>query len=129
MGLIDAELNALGDAEAARIGALGLHTEDPGANGTTGEAAGGGYARQAVDFNAAGAVGPLGSGSQPATPGVPWSSEVSFSVPAGQFTHVSFWSAAAGTYRGSVALPAAQGNPAAASTVKVSTSIPISNGA
>lgn len=127
MGLVNAELNAIADFEAGRIGAIGLHTTDPGANGTTGEASGSGYARQPITWAAAGAVGPLGAGSQPATPGDAWSSEATFSVPSGQFTYASYWSAVGGTYRGSKALPAAQGNPSAPSTVKVSTSLPVTN--
>lgn len=128
MGLIDSELNALADYEAGRIGALGLHTGDPGAAGTANQPTGGAL-QEAITFSAAGAAGPLGAGSQPATPGTAWSDQATFAAPAGQFTHVSFWSAPGGTYRGSKALPETQGNPSASSTVKVSTSLPITNGA
>lgn len=106
----DAELNAMADAEAARITHLSLHTADPGKTGAS-EVTGGSpaYARQAVTFGAAGAAGPLGSGSQPATVGVAWSSEVTFDAPAGAYSHAGGWSAStAGTFRGGNALAASQ---------------------
>jgi hypothetical protein len=96
----DAELNAIADFQASRIGALSLHEASPGATGAN-EAAGGSpaYARQAVTFNAAGAVGPLGSTSQPATPGIAWSSQVTFDVDPATYSHYGAWSAVGGTYR------------------------------
>lgn len=106
----DAELNAMADAEAARVSYASLHTANPGTTGAS-EATGGSpaYARKAVTFNAAGAAGPLGSGSQPATVGVAWSDEVTFDVPAGTYSHGGGWSAAtAGTFRGGNALGASQ---------------------
>jgi len=97
----DAELNALADYEAGRVGALSLHTASPGTTGAN-EATGGSpaYARKAVTWNAAGAVGPLGSSAQPATVGVAWSTEVTFDVPAGSYTHAGYQSATSGgTFR------------------------------
>lgn len=118
----DAELNAMADAEAARISALSLHTASPGTTGAN-EATGGApaYARKAVTFNAAGAVGPLGATAQPATVGKAWSSQVTFDVPAGTYTHFGAWSATSGgTYRTGNALAASQGNASAQSQVQVS---------
>ena len=106
----DAERNYLADQAAARISHLSLHTAPPaltGANEATGGAPA--YARKPVTFNAAGAVGPLGATLQPATVGVAWSTEVTFDVPAGTFTHWGAWSAlTAGTYRQGNTLSATQ---------------------
>lgn len=99
--MTDAERNYLADQQAARITYLSLHTATPSTTGAA-EATGGSpaYARQAVTFNAAGAVGPLGAALQPATVGVAWSSQVTFDVPAGTYTHWGAWTAqTAGTYR------------------------------
>lgn len=117
----DAELNAIADAEAARITYLSLHTASPGTTGAN-EAAGGSYARQPVTFNAAGAVGPLGAGSQPATVGKAWSSEVTFTANAATYTHMGAWSALAGTFRGGNALDASQ-TLSSAGQVKVSIAV------
>jgi len=106
----DAELNALADYEASRVGYLSLHTASPGTTGAN-EATGGSpaYARKAITWNAAGAVGPLGSTAQPATVGVAWGTEVTFDVPAGSYTHGGLQSAAtAGTFRGGNTLGATQ---------------------
>ena len=106
----DAELNALADFEAGRVGYLSLHTASPGTTGAN-EATGGSpaYARKAVTFNAAGTVGPLGSTAQPATVGVAWGTEVTFDVPAGTYTHGGMQSAAtAGTFRNGNVLGASQ---------------------
>lgn len=106
----DAELNAMADAEAARFPWMTLHTANPGTTGAS-EATGGSpaYARKAPTFNSAGAAGPLGSGSQPATVGVAWSDEVTFDVPAGTYTHAGMSSAStAGTFRGGNALATSQ---------------------
>lgn len=108
--LPDLEANAAADAMAARIGFLSLHTASPGKTGAS-EATGGSpaYARKSVTFNAAGAVGPLGATAQPATVGVAWSSQVTFDVPAGSYTHWGAQSAATGgTYRMGNTLAAAQ---------------------
>lgn len=108
--LTDVEKNYLADQEAARIAALSLHTADPGTTGAS-EATGGSpaYARKTVTFNAAGAAGPLGATLQPATVGKAWSSEVTFDLAAGTYTHMGAWSATtAGTYRGGNALSASQ---------------------
>jgi len=105
-----AELNYLADQEAARITHLSLHTASPSTTGAN-EATGGSpaYARKAVTFNAGGAIGPLGGTLQPATTGVAWSSEVTFDVPAGSYTHWGGWSAStAGTYRGGNTLSSTQ---------------------
>jgi hypothetical protein len=106
----DAERNYLADQEAARITHMSLHTANPGTSGT-GEATGGSpaYARQAVTFNAAGAVGPMGGTAQPATVGVAWSNQVTFDLAAGTYTHFGAWSAVtAGTLRCSNALSSSQ---------------------
>ena len=106
----DAELNAMADAEAARITYASLHTGAPSTTGAN-EATGGSpaYARKALTFNAAGAAGPLGSTPQPATVGVAWSDEVTFDAPAGTYTHAGGWSAStAGTFRGGNSLAASQ---------------------
>lgn len=109
--MTDAERNYLADQQAARITHISLHTATPGTTGAS-EATGGSpaYARKAVTFTAAGAVGALGAGLQPATVGVAWSDEVTFDVPVGTYTHWGAWSAVtAGTYRiGNVILPASQ---------------------
>jgi len=106
----DAERNYLADQEAARITYMSLHTSNPGTTGTA-EATGGSpaYARQAVTFNASGAVGPMGATAQPATIGVAWSNQVTFDVPTGTYTHFAAWNAAtAGTIRCSNALSSSQ---------------------
>jgi len=106
----DAERNYLADQEAARITHLSLHTASPALTGAN-EATGGSpaYARKAVTFNAAGAIGPLGGTLQPATVGVAWSSEVTFDVAAGTYSHWGAWSAStAGTYRQGNTLSASQ---------------------
>jgi len=99
--MADADRNALADFEAARITHLSLHTASPGVTGAS-EATGGtpAYIRKAPTFNAAGTVGPLGAGTQPATIGTAWSNQVTFDVPAGSYTHWGSWdSEAAGVYR------------------------------
>lgn len=98
----NAELNAMADAEAARWSYLSAHTASPSTTGAN-EATGGSpaYARKAPTFNAAGAAGPLGSTLQPATAGVAWSSQVTFDLPAGSYSHFGGWSASTGgTFRG-----------------------------
>lgn len=118
----DAERNYLADQEAARISYLSLHTADPGTTGAS-EASGGSYARQPVTFNSAGAVGPLGGTAQPATVGKAWSSEVTFTVNAGTYTHMGAQTAStAGTFRGGNALAASQ-TLGAAGDVKVSIAV------
>lgn len=106
----NSELNALADAYAARVGALSVHTASPETTGAN-EATGGtpAYARKAPTFSAAGAQGPLGATAQPATPGVAWSSQVTFDLPAGSFTHVGLWDAVGGTaFRGGQVFAATQ---------------------
>lgn len=105
--LPDAEKNYLADQQAGHITHFSAHT---GAVGTTGanEATGGGYARVASNFNAGGAAGPLGSTLQPATVGVAWGS-ATFTVAAGTYTDVGFWSAStSGTFRGGDDMSASQ---------------------
>ena len=89
----DDELDATADFKAARVLEVGLHTGDPGAAGALLEASGGSpaYARVDPAWFEAGAEGVLGA-SQPATPGIAWG-YVEFDVPAGAFTHLSFWGA------------------------------------
>ncbi|GAB3889548.1 phage tail fiber protein [Terrabacter terrigena] len=117
----DAERNYLADQEAARITHLSLHEGSPGVTGAN-EAAGGSpaYARKAVTFNAAGAVGPLGASAQPATVGVAWSSEVTFDVDAATYSHWGAWSAAsAGTFRQGNVLSSSQ-SPTGQAQIKLS---------
>ena len=120
----DAERNYLADQEAARITHLSLHTATPGTTGAS-EATGGSpaYARKAVTFNAAGAAGPLGSTLQPATVGVAWSSEVTFDVASGTYTHWGAWSASTtGTYRLGNTLSASQ-SPSGQAQIKHSIAV------
>ena len=122
--MADAERNAAADALAARITHLSLHTASPSTTGAN-EATGGSpaYARKAVTFNAAGAAGPLGSTLQPATVGVAWSSEVTFDVAAGSYTHWGSWSAStAGTFRQGNTLSATQ-SPGSQGQIKHSVGI------
>lgn len=122
--LPDAEANALADFAASRIAALSLHTATPGKTGAA-EATGGSpaYARKAVTFNAAGAVGPLGATLQPATVGVAWSSEVTFDVPAGTYTHWGAQSATSGgTFREGNTLSSSQ-SPTGQAQIKVSIAV------
>ena len=100
----DAELNAKADDTAGRIDGMGIHDGDPGAAGTANEATGGtpAYARVDPAFAAAGVEGALGATDQPATVGVAWGAP-SFDLPAGDWTHYSFWSGA--TFVGSGSLP------------------------
>jgi len=103
--LPDAEKNYLADQQAARVTHFSIHTADPGTTGAS-EATGGGYARVASNFAAAGAAGPLGATLQPATPGVAWGS-MTPTVAAGTYTHTGGWSASsAGTFRGGGSLSA-----------------------
>lgn len=95
--LSDAVRNAQADALAALISHLSIHTTTPGTTGAA-EATGGSpaYARKAVSFNAAGAVGPMGASIQPATLGVAWSTQVSFDLAAGTYGWWGAWSASTG---------------------------------
>ena len=86
------EIQAIATAESAKITHLSLHTATPGATGTA-EATGGSpaYARKATTITA--------------TSGTGTSTEVTFDVPAGTYTHFGCWSAAtAGTFYGGNAL-------------------------
>ena len=106
----DTELNYVADQEAGRIGFLSLHTANPGTTGAS-EATGGSpaYARKAVTFNSAGAVGPLGASLQPATAGKAWSSEVTFDLAAGTYSHVGGWTlVTGGSFRGGNSLASSQ---------------------
>ena len=99
--MTDAVKNAQADGLAALIGYLSVHTGSPGTTGGS-EAAGGSpaYARKPVTFNAAGAVGPLGSGVQPATVGVAWSNQCVFDLPAGTYPYWGTWTTVtAGIFR------------------------------
>lgn len=90
MPVTTAVLNAAADGAVAILGFASLHTADPEPSGGN-EVAGGGYARQAITWNAAtGAVSGLNG-------------TLSFDGPAsGAATHLGLWSAvSAGTFRGS----------------------------
>lgn len=105
MPLVVAEENNLADVQKARLSYISLHTGDPGSTGTN-EATGGSYARQSLTW------GSSSTGSAVA-------GQVSFSVNAGNYTHIGFWdSVSAGTYRGGNPLAAAQ-NLSSAGIVKV----------
>lgn len=96
----DATKNAATNAVTALITHLALHEGSPGTTGA-GEAAGGTppYARRPVTFTGSGTQGALGATLQPATPGVNYSSEVTFDVDAASYGFWGGWSAAsAGTY-------------------------------
>jgi hypothetical protein len=100
--------NLMLDALAATITHVQLHTGPPGASGTANVATGGGATRQAVSWAAS------SSGTVTTSGGVTWS------VPAGSYSYVSFWTAlSGGTFRGSDDLPATQ-TLAGAGTVSVS---------
>lgn len=119
--ITDASANALADNEAGRIAFLSLHTATTGITGAA-EATGGSpaYARKAPTFNAAGAVGPLGAGLQPATVGVAWSSEVTFDVAAGTYTNWGSWSlVTAGVFQIGNVLAASQ-SPGSQGQIKLS---------
>lgn len=90
--ITDAERNADANRAAGQITHLSLHTASTGLVGDF-EASGGSplYARKAVAFNEAGAVGPMGASTQPATVGLAWSSQVFFDVPSGVYTHWGAW--------------------------------------
>lgn len=91
MPLLQTEVHIAIDAVTARAAYLALHTADPGTGGTS-EAAGTGYARQALVWAAA------ASGAAPAT-------QVSFTCPAATYSHFGVFSAlTAGTFRGGGAL-------------------------
>lgn len=92
--MTNAVLNAQADGLAALIAYLSVHTGSPGTTGAN-EATGGSpaYVRKPVTFNAAGAVGPLGSGVQPATTGVAWSSQCVFDLQANTYSHWGAWTA------------------------------------
>lgn len=86
--ITEADRNALANNQAARVAFLSLHTSTPGTSGSA-EATGGApaYARKAPSFTSAGAQGVLGGTLQPALPGVAYSNEVTFDVPAGTYSH------------------------------------------
>lgn len=89
-------LQAIAVAEAAKITHLSLHTATPGTTGAA-EATGGApaYARKATTVTATSATGT--------------STEVTFDVPAGTYTHFGAWTAlTAGTFIGGNALAASQ---------------------
>ena len=96
----DATKNAATDAVRALITHLSLHETTPGTTGAA-EAAGGSpaYARKPVTTTPSGAVGPLGAAAQPATPGVAYTSEVTFDVDPATYAYWGAWNAvSAGTY-------------------------------
>ena len=79
----DTQKNTLATAYANAATHGALYTTAPGATAGT-EPTGGSpaYARKPIAWNAAGAVGPLGAGTQPATPGVIYG-QATFDVPTG----------------------------------------------
>lgn len=92
MGLVEAELNAMADAESTRLSWMSVHTADPGLTGTN-EVTGGSpaYARKAVVRDAADdGIAALDA-------------SVLFDIPAGTTVrYIGYWSAVtAGTFRGS----------------------------
>lgn len=92
--------NFLADEQKNRVTHFSLHTASAAPAGAN-EAFGGLYARQAANWAAAGAVGPLGAAVQPATVGVAWGS-ATFSVNSGSYSDIGFWDAlTAGNYEGS----------------------------
>lgn len=80
----DAMKNIVADAYAGAADYAALFSTAPSGSSPGTELSGGSpaYARKAITWGAAGAVGPLGSGSQPATPGVCYA-QVTFDVEAG----------------------------------------------
>lgn len=97
MAMTPTEVQAIATTESAKILYLSLHTADPTTTGGS-EATGGSpaYARKSTTVTA--------------TAGVGTSTQVTFDVPAGTYTHFGTWSAAtAGTFYG--------GNPLATSQV------------
>lgn len=80
----DTMKNTVADAYAGAADYAALYSTVPSGSSPGTELAGGSpaYARKAITWGAAGAVGPLGSGSQPATPGVCYA-QVTFDVEAG----------------------------------------------
>lgn len=96
MPLTPTEVQVIAAAEAAKMLFMSLHTATPGATGTA-EATGGApaYARKSTVITA--------------TAGVGTSTQVTFDVAAGTFTHFGLWSAATGgTFLGGNALAASQ---------------------
>lgn len=102
MPLVDAERDAVTDAETPRLAFMALFTADPGTDGAN-EATGGdpAYARQPVTWPAADqAAGPTAA------------TECVFDLAAGDYTHAGYFDAATGgTYRGGNPLKDGSGNP------------------
>jgi hypothetical protein len=92
--------DAMLDAEFVNGDLMSLHTADPALTGAN-ELTGGGYARQAIAWNAS-------SGGVKAI-----SSSMSFSVPIADFTHFTIWDSTGTTVKASGALGAAQSYPSA----------------
>jgi hypothetical protein len=80
----DTMKNALATEYGVQATHAALYSTVPSGSSPGTELAGGSpaYARKAITWGTAGAVGPLGSGSQPATPGVCYA-QVTFDVEAG----------------------------------------------
>jgi len=85
--------NTATDALRAAITHVSVHTQVTNDAGSATEATGGSpaYARKAVTFNASGAVGPLGAGSQPAIVGLAWSDLMTFDLPVGTYLSWGTW--------------------------------------
>lgn len=106
------EIEAIATAEAAKITYLSLHTADPGTTGAN-EATGGSpaYAREATTITA--------------TSGTGTSTQVTFDVPSGTYTHFGTWNAAtAGTFYGGNPLSTAQ-TISSQGQIKLTVTIPV----
>ena len=82
-GHAEVSLNAAADASAALVKTVGLHTAEPGVDGTTAEVSGSNYSRAAAD-DWSGASGGIAETS----------AEVQFATPSGSWgacTHYSLW--------------------------------------
>lgn len=106
------EIQVVASAESAKILFLSLHTATPGTTGAA-EAVGGSpaYARKSTVVTA--------------TSGTGTSTEVTFDIPAGTYTHFGMWSAStAGTFYGGNALSASK-TDAAQFQIKLTVTIPV----
>lgn len=80
----DTQKNNLATAYGVAATHAAAYTTAPSGSSPGTEVVGGSpaYARKAISWGTAGAVGPLGAGSQPATPGVSYA-QVTFDIPTG----------------------------------------------
>jgi hypothetical protein len=113
MPLTPTEVQAIASTESAKILYLSLHTADPGTTGAS-EATGGSpaYARKSTTVTA--------------TSGTGTSTQVTFDVPAGTYTHFGTWSAAtAGTFYGGNPLSPGSQVVSSQGQVKLTITIPV----